>query len=257
MGLIQIFVHNKLFILLTLVIWFVIGGIQLSTKFNKNPKLYQINPSTSNLNLILKYLLKLNINPILIDPSLLNYLFIQHLPLKQFQKRLITFGIINDTLPLIHPLFSLQNFSITISKNLQQSTIDHIFIEYNQQIIHLAVLHKRESYFLIEKNTAKLSINMRLPYGDTLRVIIESDFIKDKLPFSFPRNVSHFLWLYNTSEFIECNRNLANEMENKYHLYQNATQLNLTITPMRNIADGLNKFEKHHWLAGGTLLGKK
>jgi hypothetical protein len=46
-------------------------------------------------------------------------------------------------------------------------------------------------------------------------------------------------------------------MENELHLYQNASQLNLTVAPMRNIADGLDRLEKHYWLAGGTLLGKK
>jgi hypothetical protein len=80
--------------------------------------------------------------------------------------------------------------------------------------------------------------------------------MKDKFSFSFPRNVSHFLWLYNTSEFLECNRTLANQMENEYYLYQNISQLNLTILPMRNIAYALNQLEKHYWLAGGTLLGR-
>jgi hypothetical protein len=45
-------------------------------------------------------------------------------------------------------------------------------------------------------------------------------------------------------------------MENEYYLYQNISQLNLTILPMRNIAYALNQLEKHYWLAGGTLLGK-
>ena len=75
--------------------------------------------------------------------------------------------------------------------------------------------------------------------------------------FFYPRNVSHFLWLYGTSEFLHCNRTLANQMENEFHLYQNASQYNLTSLPMRNIAYALNKLEKHYWLAGGTLLGKR
>ena len=74
--------------------------------------------------------------------------------------------------------------------------------------------------------------------------------------FFYPRNVSHFLWLYQTSEFLHCNRALADQMENEFHLYQNASQLNLTVLPMRNIAYGLDKLEKRYWLAGGTLLGK-
>jgi len=45
-------------------------------------------------------------------------------------------------------------------------------------------------------------------------------------------------------------------MENKLHLYQSSSQLKLTVQPMRNIAYGLDKLEKHYWLAGGTLLGR-
>lgn len=44
-------------------------------------------------------------------------------------------------------------------------------------------------------------------------------------------------------------------METEFHLYQNASQLNLTVIPMRNIGYTLDKLEKHYWLAGGTLLG--
>ncbi len=74
--------------------------------------------------------------------------------------------------------------------------------------------------------------------------------------FFYPRNISHFLWLYKTSEFLLCNRTLADQMENEFHLYQNASQLNYTVIPIKNIAYGLDKLEKHYWLAGGTLLGK-
>lgn len=74
--------------------------------------------------------------------------------------------------------------------------------------------------------------------------------------FLYPRSVSHFLWLYETSEFLHCNRPLAEQMENKFHLYQNDSLLNITVLPMRNIARGLDKLEKRYWLAGGTLLGK-
>ncbi len=84
---------------------------------------------------------------------------------------------------------------------------------------------------------------------------IETEFIKTKYSFLCPRNISHFLWLYNTSEFIPCNENLSEQMKNEYRLYQNTSQVDLIIPSMRNIISGLNKLEKHYWLAGGTLLG--
>ncbi len=81
--------------------------------------------------------------------------------------------------------------------------------------------------------------------------------VSDDYSFFYPRNVSHFLWLYQTSEFRHCNRTLADQMERKFHLYQNISQLNFTVKPMRNVAYGLDKLQKRYWLAGGTLLGKR
>lgn len=75
--------------------------------------------------------------------------------------------------------------------------------------------------------------------------------------FFYPQDFSHFLWLYETSEFIHCNQTLAIEMEQKYNLYQNDSQLQLAVKPMKNVAQGLDKLEKHYWLAGGTLLGRE
>lgn len=74
--------------------------------------------------------------------------------------------------------------------------------------------------------------------------------------FSYPNNVSHFLWLYQTSKFLSCDQNLANRMKNEYKLYQNENQQNLTVEPMKYIAQSLDLLEKRYWLAGGTLLGK-
>jgi hypothetical protein len=74
--------------------------------------------------------------------------------------------------------------------------------------------------------------------------------------FYYPRNVSHFLWLYETSEYLYCNRALANRMENEFDLRQNASQLNTSVKPMRHITGALDNMEKRYWLAGGTLLGK-
>ena len=46
-------------------------------------------------------------------------------------------------------------------------------------------------------------------------------------------------------------------MENHHHLFQNGTVNKLAFEPMKEIVDTLNRLKKRHWLAGGTLLGKK
>jgi len=171
MGVVRILIHNKLLILLSLLIWLTVGCLKISTKFNQTSKISQIKFSTSNIYFIFEYLSKLNVNLLLIDPFVLDYLFIRHLSFQYIQKRVITFGIFDDSIRLIIPLFSLKNCSIKISKNFETTSIDHIFIEYNQQVIHLAVLYQEKTYFLIRKNIAQLPFDIKISYGDTDRVI--------------------------------------------------------------------------------------
>ncbi|UJR10626.1 hypothetical protein I4U23_014823 [Adineta vaga] len=256
MNLIHLFIQNKLYIFISLFIYILFWLILTVYKQSTITIDYQHEISSSNFDFILEYLTKCHINLLLIDPIVLEYLFIQQLPFRQLQKRLITFGIFNDSLQLIEPILSMRNFSVKISKTDTNTRIDHIFIEHNQQIIHLAVLHQQNSYFLIHQNHLSLPTDLKLSYGDILRIIEpDNQFIRREFLFTFPQNISHFLWLYNTSEFLQCNQTLANEMKMKYHLYQNISQLNLTILPMKTISNALTKFEKHYWLAGGTLLG--
>lgn len=85
----------------------------------------------------------------------------------------------------------------------------------------------------------------------------EKQIHRNQFLFYVPENISHFLWLYQTSQFISCNQKLAGIMEEKYQLYQNDKQFDLAIWPLRYIVMSLNKMEKHYWLAGGTLLGRE
>ena len=66
------------------------------------------------------------------------------------------------------------NFSIKTSKNnlpTYKTSIDHVFIEYENKTVHLAILHKYNSYYLIQENTHPLSNDIHLSYGDTLRAV--------------------------------------------------------------------------------------
>ncbi len=110
----------------------------------------------------------------LIDPYVLNHLFISQFSFDKIDKQLITFGITDESTDKFLKHFHQTPFSIKLSKHIssnQKHSIDHIFIEYQQKIIHLAILHKYHSYYLIEKNTLPLSDDAQLSYGDTLRAI--------------------------------------------------------------------------------------
>ncbi|CAF1108246.1 unnamed protein product [Rotaria sordida] len=263
MGLIRLLYQNKsviLFCLFTYVLfWLTIGTFKQSTELNKTQQSNGLkHRSNSTFYFIFDHLLQLKVNLLLIDPYVLNYLFIEQLSFDKLERQLITFAITDDLVERFIQYFQETIFSITISENIlsnHKTSIDHIFIEYKQKIIHLAILHKYKSFYLIEENILPLSENIQLSYGDTLRAVEPVEVNVHEYSFFYPQNVSHFLWLYQTSKFLHCNRVLADEMEDQFHLYQNASQLNLTVTPMKNIAYGLNELEKHYWLAGGTLLG--
>jgi hypothetical protein len=119
-------------------------------------------------------LLESKLNLLLIDPYVLNHIFIHRLPFDEIDKQLITFAIIDESIERFLRYFQQSPFSLQISKTIlpnQKSSINHIFIEYQQKTIHLAVLHKYHSYYLIERNTLPLSNDIQLTYGDTLRAV--------------------------------------------------------------------------------------
>jgi hypothetical protein len=76
--------------------------------------------------------------------------------------------------------------------------------------------------------------------------------------FYIPIDLKKFLFDYNHSKFVECDRNLANYNSNLLgSKYKQDLKKNAMVLPvMAYIATTLEGFEKNYWLAGGTLLGK-
>jgi len=182
MGLIRLLYHNKSSILTLFLFyflfWLTIQNLKQSTDFKKT----QVNSknsekkhlSNSTFYVILNHLFELKVNLILIDPSVLNSIFIRQLSFDQLEKQLITFAIIDESVETVFESIQQTNFSIKLSKTIlsnQKISISHIFIEYQHKIVHLAVLHKYHSYYLIHKNNLPLSDDIQLSYGDKLRAI--------------------------------------------------------------------------------------
>ena len=131
-------------------------------------------PSNSTFYIILNHLFQLKLNLILIDPHVLDYIFIRQLSFDKLQKQLITFAIIDESLETVFESIQGIEFSRKVSKTIllnHKTSVGHIFIEYQYKIVHLAVLHKYHSYYLIYKNTLPLSDDTQLSYGDKLRAI--------------------------------------------------------------------------------------
>jgi hypothetical protein len=75
--------------------------------------------------------------------------------------------------------------------------------------------------------------------------------------FMVPSNIKRFLFEYEHSVFIECNRDLARKnIEKLGPKYNQDIKKNRMILPVvKHISQTLESNYVHYWLAGGTLLG--
>lgn len=105
---------------------------------------------------------------LLIDPYVLKHLFIDHLSFDQLDRELITFGLVDHSIEKHFSSLKDKGFSIRTSANI---FLDHVFIEYKEKIVHLAILHPYHTFYLIETNTRFLASRIQLSYGDKLRAI--------------------------------------------------------------------------------------
>ncbi|UJR35253.1 hypothetical protein I4U23_028017 [Adineta vaga] len=263
MKLSRLFHRNKSLIFLLVFIyflfWLTLSTIKQINDLNKPHVSHQLKfRSNGTFYFVINQLFQLQINLVLIDPYVLQYLFIHRLSFDNVDRQFITFAIIDQSLQTLMQSLNDMKFSIKTSKTVlpnQKKVIDHIFIEHEHITVHITVLHKYNSYYRIHKNYRSLSEDIQLPFGDKLRAV---DYFETELHeylFYYPRNVSHFLWLYNSSEFIRCDRKLAERMKKQYHIHESVSQLSLVLKPMVSIGQGLDQLQKHYWIAGGTLLG--
>ncbi len=79
----------------------------------------------------------------------------------------------------------------------------------------------------------------------------------DSVEFFIPANLDKFLFEYDHSTFLECNRQLAKSNFEKYgkNYTQNESRNKMISPVMQHISRKLESLGKHYWLAGGTLLG--
>ena len=133
----------------------------------------------SSVSSIIDSLSSIGVHLLLIDPVVLRKLFVHESPLDTSDIDLITFGVTKESVRKFSKDFNEQNVSVEYSKDSHDS-IDHIFIECQQKIVHLAVLHKYHSYYLINVNSVPLRKGLQLSYGDKLRAIESYELANDK-----------------------------------------------------------------------------
>lgn len=130
--------------------------------------------SNSTFVLLLNRLADSQIRFILIDPDVLEHLFIQHLSFEKLEKSLITVGIVNQTVEKFLNYLHSNHWQIQVSQTTRddgQTSIDHIFIEFKTIFLHFAVLYKQHSYYLIEPNQISFTYIDQLRFGDTRRAV--------------------------------------------------------------------------------------
>lgn len=147
---------------------------------------------------------------------------------------------------------------------IQDVKPDNIYIKCNNLIFQIVILHQRGNFLWISNDDFKTDVGsnpLEKPFGDTPRAIntIESTSIIDEnsILFIIPTNVKRFLFDYDHSMFIECNKTLAERnLQINGVKYQQDVGKNFEISKTAGyITKSLENFHKHYWLAGGTLLG--
>lgn len=122
----------------------------------------------STFSQILDHLSAVKLKLILIDPHVLKHLFVSQLSFDHLDRQWITFGVIDSSIEKYFPFFKQQGLTIQTSTNI---FLDHVFLEYKQKIVHIAILHRHYSFYLIHPNLLPLSNQIELAYGDKLRAI--------------------------------------------------------------------------------------
>ena len=188
MGFTRLILRHKSFILLCicvyLLLWLNLGRScpptlpgdtfvsQTSPSMNTSLSFFSQFKSRSNstFGYLLESVSRSKVDLLLIDPDVLDQLFVRRGSLDSLTQRWMTFGIVDQSVDAFLSHLQRTNFSVKISKDPLQSP-DHLFIEYQEKILHLAVLHKYHSYYLVEPNTLSLPADVQLSFGDTLRIV--------------------------------------------------------------------------------------
>lgn len=68
-----------------------------------------------------------------------------------------------------------------------------------------------------------------------------------------PKNIQKFLYDYEHSKFIECNRTLADSLQQTYA--QNVDKSVKIVQSLKYLTLKLEEMYKNYWITSGTLLG--
>ena len=138
----------------------------------------------------------------------------------------------------------------------KEEIVTNLYIKFTNLALQISILYDRGDFYWIGKDNSNFNGKM---YGDTPRSLnkFEKSVIIDKglnIEIIVPKDIKKFLFDYDHSKFIECNREMARDLiSESYHQNQ---RINKEVEPnMIYITKKLESLNIHYWLSGGTLLG--
>ena len=69
-----------------------------------------------------------------------------------------------------------------------------------------------------------------------------------------PKDIKRFLFEYDHSEFLECDKSLANTIKSNFYKQNDKRNENIS-KDLKLLTKFLESLYIHYWLSGGTLLG--
>ena len=150
----------------------------------------------------------------------------------------------------------------------KRRVLTNVYVTCRNVILQISIVYERDSFLWIggDHNTQRWqSANVKVDrcFGDKARAISKfklNKVVDDEAARNFyyiPSDLDQFLFDYDHSAFLECNRELAEstskQMGAKY--VNQDKRLSMIGQTIQYLGDTLSSFKKHYWLAGGTLLG--
>ena len=134
----------------------------------------------------------------------------------------------------------------------------NVYLRCERLLVQVSIFYERGTFLWIGSDDFKLDEKY---FGDIDRAVQKFGIIpirdEAKHRVSVPSNIKRFLFDYEHSKFLECNRELAKKNRELMgaNYTQNGKRNKMISSVMVHISETLESFYKHYFLAGGTLLG--
>ncbi len=160
---------------------------------------------------------------------------------------------------LISNLDSKCHYIKTNGDFLKEKVLTNIFIDCENFKFQVSIVYNRAKFLWIGSSDEYKDESIY--FGDTPRALTNFELAtivdQNEILFKIPSDIKKILFDYGHSKFLECNSELAEmNLQKIGDTYKQNEKMNKMIeNTTEHVIETLENFEKHYWLAGGTLLG--